>query len=220
MYFRPLITYGSLNVPPRPYNSIHFVSLFSEQSADLFQSTLVPAFFTMRNFHTFSSRNPDNSLLQLHPFCVSGFGFYKFCEWKKRGSILFPNRAVERDSEFEFDPDKAREALRKLDQQLDRISQKPTTPVPKIKASSPYDTRDQSTKDLPDTGSFLPYAAFGLLIFTIFYNILFINVIKPSIDGPEVEKSPAGLSIMKQILKAELLPSIQLQQSPAVSVQP
>ncbi|KAL4578663.1 hypothetical protein LXL04_014792 [Taraxacum kok-saghyz] len=174
----------------------------------------------MRNFQIFSSPTPDSSLLQLHPFCVSGFGFYKFCEWKKKGSYLLPIRAVDRDSEFEIDPDKAREALRQLDQQLDRISQKQTNPVPKIKASSPYNTRDEPTKDLPDTGSVLPYAAFGLLIFTIFYNILFINVIKPSIDGPEAEVSPAGLSIMKKIQKAELLPSLQISPSPEVSVQP
>lgn len=81
---------------------------------------------------------------------------------------------------------------------------------------SPYGTTVEATKDLPDTGSFLPYAAFGLLIFSIFYNILFINVIKPSVDGPQGEVSPAGLSIMKQILKAELLPSIQLSPSPSV----
>jgi len=31
--------------------------------------------------------------------------------------------------------------------------------------------------------SFLAYSAFALLIFTIFYNLLFITVIKPSIDG-------------------------------------
>ncbi|KAL7615071.1 hypothetical protein Lser_V15G05652 [Lactuca serriola] len=172
----------------------------------------------MRNFHTFPSHNPENSLLQLHPFCVSGFGLYRFCEWKKKGSYLRPNRAVESDSEFEFDADKAREALRNLDLQLDLISQKQTNPVPKIKASnpSPYGTTVEATKDLPDTGSFLPYAAFGLLIFSIFYNILFINVIKPSVDGPQGEVSPAGLSIMKQILKAELLPSIQLSPSPSV----
>ncbi|KAI3746421.1 hypothetical protein L6452_08854 [Arctium lappa] len=166
----------------------------------------------MRNLQPFLSHNPDNSLLRHQPLWVSRFGFYTCCEWKKRGSAtnnsILPNRAVDRDSEFEIDPDKAREALRMLDQQLDLISQKQTNPVPKIKASSPYSTRDDEMKD---TGAFLPYAAFGLLIFTMFYNILFATVIKPSIDGPQVEVSPAGSSIMTQVLKDELL---QLQPSP------
>ncbi|KVI08163.1 hypothetical protein Ccrd_013468 [Cynara cardunculus var. scolymus] len=128
----------------------------------------------MRNFQPFLSHNPHNSLLQHQPLWVSTFGFYTCCQWKKRGSgtnnSILPNRAVDRDSEFEIDPDKAREALRKLDQQLDLISQKQSNPVPKIKV-----------------------------------------VIKPSIDGPQVEVSPAGSSIMTQVLKAELL---QLSPSP------
>lgn len=41
----------------------------------------------------------------------------------------------------------------------------------------------ESTNDLE--GSFLTTLAFGLLLFTIFYNILFSTVIKPAIDGPE-----------------------------------
>lgn len=41
-------------------------------------------------------------------------------------------QAVERESEFEVDPDKAREALRKLDQQLESLSQKQLDPRPKI----------------------------------------------------------------------------------------
>lgn len=35
------------------------------------------------------------------------------------------------------------------------------------------------------TGSFLGYTAFVLFVFSIFYNILFITVIRPSIDGPD-----------------------------------
>lgn len=41
----------------------------------------------------------------------------------------------------------------------------------------------EGTRDLE--GSFLTSLAFGLFVFTIFYNILFITVIKPAIDGPE-----------------------------------
>jgi len=34
------------------------------------------------------------------------------------------------------------------------------------------------------SGSFLAFTAFSLFAFSIFYNILFLTVIKPSIDGP------------------------------------
>lgn len=43
--------------------------------------------------------------------------------------------AVEKDSEFEIDPEKAREALRKLDDQLQTLSQKQIDP-PKIRGNS------------------------------------------------------------------------------------
>lgn len=44
----------------------------------------------------------------------------------------------------------------------------------------------QVTEDTSDPeGSFLTSLAFGLLLFTIFYNILFTTVIKPAVDGPE-----------------------------------
>ncbi|XP_058199323.1 uncharacterized protein LOC131314585 [Rhododendron vialii] len=93
-------------------------------------------------------------------------------------------RAVERESEFEVDPDKAREALRKLDQQLESISQKQVDPRPKIIV--PDLGRDQMREEMPEySPSFLAYLAFTLLIFTVFYNVLFITVIKPAIDGPE-----------------------------------
>ncbi|KAF5803495.1 hypothetical protein HanRHA438_Chr06g0280951 [Helianthus annuus] len=146
----------------------------------------------------------DHPLLHHHRFWVSGFGF----ELKKRSSRtnnnFFQNQATAAgDSEFEIDPDKARDALRQLDQQLDLISQKQANPVPKIKASSPYNAREEVTKDVQDPGAFLPYAFFGLLVFTIVYNVLFIKVIKPSIDGPQVELAPVRSSIMSQILKDE-----------------
>nr|GEV50785.1 chromosome partition protein like [Tanacetum cinerariifolium] len=134
----------------------------------------------------------------------------------KRGtsSQFFATRAAERESEFEIDREKAREALRKLDQQLDVMSQKQTNNVPKTKAANPYNVTDEAIKDVQDTGSFLPLAFFALLVFTVVYNIVFIKVIKPSVDGPQVELAPVRSSIMKEILKAELLPSIQLTPSP------
>ncbi|XP_059665289.1 uncharacterized protein LOC132311406 [Cornus florida] len=103
---------------------------------------------------------------------------------KRRGSNFYLHRAVDRDSEFEVDPDQAREALRKLDQQLQSLSEKQIKP-PKIKASELNRSRPEM-REAPDfSGSFFAYFAFVLLMFTIFYNVLFITVIKPSIDGPD-----------------------------------
>lgn len=47
-------------------------------------------------------------------------------------------------------------------------------------------TRDQEAENPLDiSGSFLANTAVALLIFTIFYNVLFYSVIKPSVDGPD-----------------------------------
>ncbi|CAI9115661.1 OLC1v1016630C1 [Oldenlandia corymbosa var. corymbosa] len=99
---------------------------------------------------------------------------------------LFILAAVKKDSEFEVDPVQAREALRKLDEQLQSIATKPES-TPKIKASDInlgrlVEQEAESEKQL--SGSFLATLATALVLFTIFYNILFITVIKPSIDGP------------------------------------
>ncbi|XP_050274959.1 uncharacterized protein LOC126717349 [Quercus robur] len=94
--------------------------------------------------------------------------------------------AVEKDSQhFEVDPDKAREALQKLDQQLQSLSQKQIKP-PKIRASEVDLKEAQMTEEMPEISeSFLVNSAVALFLFTIFYNILFITVIKPAIDGPD-----------------------------------
>ncbi|XP_071718020.1 uncharacterized protein [Rutidosis leptorrhynchoides] len=152
------------------------------------------------------------SMLKLQPLLSNSppsnhqFGFYRCCEWKKRGNLV-PNRAApDSNSDYEIDMETAREALRKLDLQLDSISQKQPNPAPKTQASNPYDLRDANDVQVEDTGSFLPYAFFALLIFTIVYNIVFIKVIKPSVDGQQVELAPVRASLMRDILKAELLP--------------
>ncbi|KAL7199321.1 hypothetical protein ACSBR2_021583 [Camellia fascicularis] len=107
-------------------------------------------------------------------------------------------RAVEKESEFEVDPDKARESLRKLDEQLQSLSNKPIN-RPKIRASELDGARVQMKEERPKfSESSLAYLAFALLIFTIFYNVLFITVIKPSIDGPEpIEEPVAATSVRK-----------------------
>lgn len=92
---------------------------------------------------------------------------------------------MENESKFEVDPDKARQALSDLDQQLDSLSIKQVNP-PKIRASSIGNMKEQVRNEPPEiTGSFLGYTAFVLFVFSIFYNILFITVIKPSVDGPD-----------------------------------
>ncbi|KAK4441455.1 hypothetical protein Salat_0480400 [Sesamum alatum] len=104
---------------------------------------------------------------------------------RRNGSL----NAVENDSGFEVDPDKAREALRKLDEQLQSLSKKQVTP-PKIRAVDLNQSRSVEKEETSDfSGSLLAYIATGLLLFTIFYNVIFLTVIKPSIDGPEVVTS-------------------------------
>ncbi|GMI92355.1 hypothetical protein HRI_002904800 [Hibiscus trionum] len=115
-----------------------------------------------------------------------------------KGNTNFPSssswivHAVEKDTEqFEVDPEKAKEALQKLDQQFQTLSNKQVS-TPKIRASDVKLTRDEMVEDSPEvSGSFLAYLTVALLVFTIFYNVLFYSVIKPSIDGPESPPEPS-----------------------------
>ncbi|KAK9224654.1 hypothetical protein WN943_009690 [Citrus x changshan-huyou] len=100
-------------------------------------------------------------------------------------------RAVEnnnsQNSKFEIDPEEAKRALQRLDQQLKSLSNKQIS-SPKIKAADVKITRgpgpaEQETLEI--SGSFLTNTTVALLIFTILYNVLFYTVIKPSIDGPD-----------------------------------
>ncbi|EXB93316.1 hypothetical protein L484_015304 [Morus notabilis] len=109
--------------------------------------------------------------------------------------------SVEKESQqFEVDQDKAREALKQLDQQLQSLSQKQVR-SPKIKATDVNltTTRDQTTEEAQDfSGSFLAYTAGALFLLTIFYNVFFYAVIKPAIDGPD--ESPTRV-VERQIAK-------------------
>lgn len=108
--------------------------------------------------------------------------------WSRRrrssASSVSTVHAVDKDSQqFEVDPDKAREALQKLDQQLQSLSQKQVTP-PRKTASNQNLAGDQMREEPVElSGSFLAYSALALVVFTIFYNVLFLTVIQPSIDG-------------------------------------
>ncbi|XP_068639140.1 uncharacterized protein [Aristolochia californica] len=108
--------------------------------------------------------------------------------------LISPTRAGEKESQFEVDREKAREALQKLDEQLQAMSQKQSTPKKRV---SPYPLesyvdRDRITgrvtEEMPEiSGSYLTYTAAVLLLFTFFYNLVFVYYIKPAIDGPEEE---------------------------------
>ncbi|KAL1201113.1 hypothetical protein V5N11_014510 [Cardamine amara subsp. amara] len=109
---------------------------------------------------------------------------------KKKRHLMSVVQATERDDSFQIDRDKAREALKQLDQQIE--SQADEKPRIIIKTSSSDVVRSNEElnpimfEEPPEiSGSFLTTTAFVLLALTLFYNILFITVIKPSMDGPE-----------------------------------
>lgn len=174
--------------------------------------------------HSVSLHNPPLSLPPLPlarngktPICTFSLGG----EDKLKKARTFSSssiQAVQNDpQEFEFDPVKARESLKKLDQQLSSLSQKPvTSPKKKVAAPDMNFTRDQMREDMPEISeSFLAYSAFALVVFTIFYNILFYTVIQPSVDGPE---SIPATSVIREAPKAAVLQ--QLLTIPDSSIQP
>ncbi|XP_047165433.1 uncharacterized protein LOC124834711 [Vigna umbellata] len=89
--------------------------------------------------------------------------------------------------QYEVEPEKAREALKKLDEQMQSLSSKkqPSNASKLNKISEmKLPTEQRIDKDkLEISDSFLGSVAGVLILFTIFYNVLFYTVIKPSIDG-------------------------------------
>ncbi|KAI3909143.1 hypothetical protein MKW98_012880 [Papaver atlanticum] len=138
-------------------------------------------------------------LLQFHHHRNNKIGSSAFSEivyTRRRKSLIFlqPVNAVENDSEFELNrKKKAREALKQLDNQLQSLTT--TTPpsnIRRVSSSLPSNLdskadidRDMMREPPPEySDSFFAYSAFALLFISVFYNILFLTVIKPSIDGP------------------------------------
>ncbi|KAJ6755187.1 hypothetical protein OIU79_027745 [Salix purpurea] len=79
--------------------------------------------------------------------------------------------AVEKDSQkYEIDSGKAKEALQKLDQQLQAFSDKQIS-SPKIRASDVKLTRDEVTEEVPRSFRVFP-------------------VLQPSVDGPLPKREP------------------------------
>uniref|UniRef100_A0A1J3CZC3 Uncharacterized protein n=1 Tax=Noccaea caerulescens TaxID=107243 RepID=A0A1J3CZC3_NOCCA len=141
---------------------------------------------------------------------LNWYGYGGITEKKKR-HLMHILGATERDNSsssssssqrFEIDRDKAREALKQLDQQIESQADKKPRPIVKTSSSSSDVVRDSSNdptmfEEPPEiSGSFLATSAFLLLAFTLFYNILFITAIKPSMDIPESvpEQNRAAMS--------------------------
>ncbi|KAJ4782964.1 cytochrome b [Rhynchospora pubera] len=111
-------------------------------------------------------------------------------KWR-RGSV----EKEEAQFEIEIDRRKAREALKKLDQQLQTLSQpQPQPPLPTKKPPSPPPEPDfdrdfikrGGREEMPQiSDSYLAYTAGALVLLTIFNNIIFNTFIKPSVDGYE-----------------------------------
>ncbi|CAB4308713.1 unnamed protein product [Prunus armeniaca] len=143
------------------------------------------------SLHPFSL---TNELIKTHisELPVPGNGVFK----KKKSNPYYNSSssspsfivyAAEKESQqFEVDPDKAREALKNLDQQLQSRSQRQARP-PRQQAPDVSFARDQTEDEEVQefSGSFFTITAVAVFAFTIFYNVFFYTVIKPSIDGPE-----------------------------------
>ncbi|KAJ8638016.1 hypothetical protein MRB53_012283 [Persea americana] len=119
---------------------------------------------------------------------------------RSRSSSL---NAVDKESQFEIDREKAREALQKLDEQLETLSQKQITPKKRLPSSLPplvpKFERDmmsnlRTREEMPEiSGSYFAYSAVALLLLTFFNNIVFSVFIKPAVDG----KDPAPATIIR-----------------------
>ncbi|KAB5520442.1 hypothetical protein DKX38_024761 [Salix brachista] len=164
-----------------------------------------------------TDKNPT-SVVSLWLAPVYGHAFKRTS--KDQSSFIV--HAVEKDSQkYEIDSDKAKEALQKLDQQLQAFSDKQIS-SPKIRGMRNYEydqnampngliipstlkhvlfnlisasdvklTRDEVTEEVPEvSGSFLVYTAAALFLFTIFYNIFFLTVLQPYVDGPLPKREP------------------------------
>ncbi|XP_073148228.1 uncharacterized protein [Henckelia pumila] len=133
---------------------------------------------------------------------------------RRRNGSFGAVAAAKKDSEFEVDPDEAREALRKLDEQLLSLSKKKVDP-PKIRAVDLKQSTSRVNEETSEiSGSFLASVATVLLVFSIFYNVLFLTVIKPSIDeGKWVFTTGSTEADQEAILQ-------QLSSSPEIPVVP
>ncbi|CAI0412572.1 unnamed protein product [Linum tenue] len=129
----------------------------------------------------------------------------KSCSSKSWVAVHAVEKNSQQQEQYEVDTDQAKQALQQLDQQLQQLSTKQVSP-PKVKASEVKITREQvkeEFREIPVT--VVPYLVVVLFAFSIFYNVLFLTVIKPAIDGPEltpgatirVEMEPSRYRVMQ-----------------------
>ncbi|XP_078149917.1 uncharacterized protein LOC144545201 [Carex rostrata] len=128
-------------------------------------------------------------LCRVHTLSDSNKRRRRNCKWKWR----IQSSSEEEDAEIEIDQKKAREALKRLDQQLQTLSQPqplspspptPPKPSPLPDSESDFFMRRDAREEMPEiSDSYLLYAAGALVMLTIFYNVIFSFYIKPSIDG-------------------------------------
>ncbi|KAJ3674840.1 hypothetical protein LUZ60_005456 [Juncus effusus] len=121
------------------------------------------------------------------PFLLS----FSLLQVRRRRSS--PLNSSERHTEV--DGEKAREALRKLDQQIQSLSQTDDVPKKRIIPNPPTITEQELERELITRGvrgempeisdSYLAYTAIALVLLTIFNNFIFQSFVKPSVDGYE-----------------------------------
>ncbi|XP_058072744.1 uncharacterized protein LOC131221491 [Magnolia sinica] len=158
-----------------------------------------------------SSQTPLLSPFSLHPNRTFPSPSHANSNLERRRWSL---HAVEKESQFQIDREKAREALQKLDQQLQSLSQRTESPSKNKRDSSspspPYFDPSlerelmtgRRTEEMPEiSGSYLAYSAVALVILTVFNNIVFGLFIKPSVEGVE----PAPATVRREPLNAEMM---------------
>ncbi|KAM5584579.1 hypothetical protein ABKV19_004115 [Rosa sericea] len=119
-----------------------------------------------------------------HGVCNTNKKPWSYCSSSSNRRIVV--RALKEESQqFEVDPEKAREALKNLDQQFQSRSQKQVRSRPKKEPAPSVNFTRNQTKEAAEefSGSFFTYTAVALIAFTIFYNVFFYTVIKPAVDG-------------------------------------
>ncbi|KMZ69851.1 hypothetical protein ZOSMA_205G00270 [Zostera marina] len=114
-----------------------------------------------------------------------------------RNSVGGPDKEDE-PTQFKIDPETTREALKKLDQQFQSLSQKTQPSVKSEEEKNKNNSSDSSyidsdmgmrrkigrEQDMPEiSGSFLGYSAAILLAITFLTNILFIVFVQPAFDS-------------------------------------
>ncbi|KAL6008408.1 hypothetical protein ACLOJK_033918 [Asimina triloba] len=165
------------------------------------------------------SSSPQTPCLIPPPNLVAQLPSYPFhahhSSWnrgRRASSSSYFVHAVEKESQFEIDREKAREALQKLDEQIQTLSQRPDSPI-KTKKRPPPPPLDPNferqlmtglrPEEMPEmSGSNLAFSVLGLLILTFFYNAVFYTFIKPSVDGNEAvyttsKREPMNLDATK-----------------------